>query len=83
MHDTDDWPLCVYPRCDEEVNPKRVAILTREGKPAVCLKCGDRAAKSGPPVRIIEVPKSNPMVVRPDADIRGIASSHKGNRQAF
>lgn len=83
MHDNDDWPICATPRCDEEVNPARVAVLARDNKPGICLKCGDRIARSGPGLRIIEIPKSNPMVVRADADIRGLASSHKGNRQAL
>lgn len=71
------WPRCTARGCDNEVDPRRVATA----KTTLCLECGSKRASHG--LRIIEVPKSNPMVVRPDADIRGLASSHKGNRQVF
>lgn len=65
----EEWPVC---GCGMEYPPRRHELGYR-----TCLDCGS------PPVNlwIVEVPKSNPMVVRPGTDIRGIASSHKGNRQ--
>jgi hypothetical protein len=70
-----DWPLCTVPGCDNEVNPKRVAL----GHPT-CIE--DHAAPKAH-FNVIEIPKSNPMVVSAGTDIKGLASSHKGNRQAF
>lgn len=81
MTELDVWPICTKPGCDEEVDPRRAAALKRWGDPVTCLECGSKAADHG--CSIIEVPKSNPMVIRPGTDIRGIASSHKGNRQAL
>lgn len=71
----DDWPLCTVPDCDNAVNPKRWVLGYR-----TCIEKHGAAKQDFP---IIEVPKSNPTVVRPGTDIRGIASSHKGNRQVF
>lgn len=71
-HDsTDDWPICAVPGCDNEVNPKRVAL----GYPT-CIELHSQARRE---FLIIPVPKSNP-VVGPPADLVGINSSHKGNR---
>lgn len=73
--DTSDWPICIVPECDNEVNPRRVAVGHHT--------CIERHADAKKQFPIIEVPKSNPMVITPGTDVRGIASSHKGNRQAF
>lgn len=70
-----DWPICTVPGCDNEVNPKRVAI----GHSTCIEEHGDAKAH----FNVIEIPKSNPMVVRAGTDIKGLASSHKGNRQVF
>lgn len=70
-HDDDDWPICVVPGCDNEVNPKRWALGHH-----TCIELHGAARKQ---FTIIPVPKSNP-VVGPPADLVGINSSHKGNR---
>lgn len=69
--DDSDWPTCAVHGCDNAVNPKRVAL----GHPT-CIELHSQARKE---FLIIPVPKSNP-VVGPASDLKGIGSSHRGNR---
>lgn len=72
----DEWPICHTPGCDNEVDPRRVALLDGVVR---CMKCPCPA----PPIFVIDVPKSNPLVTRDLTFAKGVGSSHKGNRQVF
>lgn len=61
MMDDDIWPECSNSACDNEVNPKRIALGY-----STCLECGTPRVE----FLIVPVPKSN-YVVGPASDLIG------------